>query len=289
MKGNMMERTIQRVLIIVNTKKDESIGLASIIMKYFRNNGIDAVAIPSSSEIDKSDIADIDLAFSLGGDGTVLYSARILTPLSIPIMAVNLGDFGFITEVAKDEWETSYEKYQKGILGISERLMLEIEVKRGGKRTAKYIALNDAVICSDGISKIVKLKINLSNISLGKYRADGVIISSPTGSTAYSAAAGGPILDPRIEAMIINPICPFTLSNRPIVVNGKEIINIIVEKKQRTNLRLTIDGQLDYPLVQGDEVSFKKYVKKAMIIHSDKRDFFEVLREKLNWSGAPDA
>jgi len=162
-------------------------------------------------------------------------------------------------------------------------------VKRGGKRTAKYIALNDAVICSDGISKIVKLKINLSNISLGKYRADGVIISSPTGSTAYSAAAGGPILDPRIEAMIINPICPFTLSNRPIVVNGKEIINIIVEKKQRTNLRLTIDGQLDYPLVQGDEVSFKKYVKKAMIIHSDKRDFFEVLREKLNWSGAPDA
>jgi NAD+ kinase len=145
------------------------------------------------------------------------------------------------------------------------------------------------VVSASGISRIVRLRLSLSQAYLGEYRADGMIVSTPTGSTAYSAAAGGPILEPEMEALIINPICPFTLSNRPLVVRGTETVHIEVMKKQRTDLNLTVDGQSTVPLKPGDTIEVRAGAKKAHIIRSDKRNFFEVLRSKLNWSGGPDA
>jgi NAD+ kinase len=149
--------------------------------------------------------------------------------------------------------------------------------------------MNDAVISGSGISKIVRLNVMLNKTSLGQYLADGIIVSTPTGSTAYSVAAGGPILDPEIEAFILNPICPFTLSNRPIVVSGTDVIFINVEREQRAEVILSIDGQEVIPLEKGDNVIFEKSRSKVLLVRSDRRNFYEVLRSKLNWSGGTNA
>jgi NAD+ kinase len=167
--------------------------------------------------------------------------------------------------------------------------MLDVSVTRNGAELNSFTGLNDGVIGATGISKIVRLQISLSDTYVGGYRADGVIVSSPTGSTAYSAAAGGPILDPEMEAMIINPICPFTLSNRPIVVPGDKNIIIEVMEKQRTDILLTVDGQYAVELLPRDTIHIGLSEKRALIIRSDRRNFYEVLRTKLNWSGGPDA
>jgi len=260
------------------------------VHSYLRGKGFSAV----DYEIDRKtstnlELRDIDLAISLGGDGTILSSARLAAPYDIPILPVNLGDFGFITEVAQNEWEQVFEKYQQGFLGISKHIMVDVRVIRNGVETAAFTGLNDAVISAAGISKLVRLYLSISSTEVGKYRADGIIIATPTGSTAYSASAGGPILDPEMEAMIINPICPFTLSNRPLVIQGDSHIFITVQEEQRTDVILTVDGQETFELLPNDTVEIVQAAKKALIIRSDKRNFFEVLRSKLNWSGGPDA
>jgi NAD+ kinase len=284
-----MEREIKKVLIVVNLKKRDAEKIAEDISEYLRNRQIEVDVLRSSGSSIELEQVDYDLAFSLGGDGTVLFSARLLAIYKIPIMAVNIGDFGFITEVSKDEWQSAFESYQKGGLGLSERVMLSTSVRRNDTDEAEFIALNDSVISAAGISKVVRLKVTLADTYLGRYRADGVIVSTPTGSTAYSAAAGGPILDPEMDALILNPICPFTLSNRPIVLRGNSPVYIEIEHPQRTGVILTIDGQNVFQLQEGDVLRFETASPKALIIRSDKRNFFEVLRSKLNWSGGPDA
>jgi NAD+ kinase len=219
----------------------------------------------------------------------VLFSARLLAPRGIPIFAVNLGDFGFITEVSQDEWAGVFEQYRSGALGISSRIMLHTEVIRSERTVAEHVGLNDSVVSAAGISKVINLAVSLGDTRLGRYRADGVIVATPTGSTAYSAAAGGPILDPEMRALIINPICPFTLSNRPLVLPGTEPVYIHVDEMQRTDIILTIDGQEVVPLRNEDIVCCRVAEQTARIVRSDRRSFFEVLRTKLNWSGGPNA
>jgi NAD+ kinase len=202
---------------------------------------------------------------------------------------VNLGNFGFITEVTRDEWVGAFERYRTGMIEAGERLLIRVTVDRQGKRIGEYIGLNDAVISASGISKIVKLSVWLSDTFLGRYRADGVIVATPTGSTAYSAAAGGPILHPEMDAMILNPICPFTLSHRPLVMSADERIVVEVEENQRTGVMMTVDGQSEVPLIPGDRVTVSAYEERAHIVRSNKRTFYEVLRTKLNWSGGHSA
>jgi len=225
----------------------------------------------------------------LGGDGTLLYCSQLLAGLDIPILAVNLGNFGFITEVTRTEWKEIFTKYSDGLVGVSSRIMLDVEVRRGGRRAARFLGLNEGVIISAGISKIVRLEAFLSHTYIGRYRADGIVIATPTGSTAYSLSAGGPILHPEMEAFILSPICPFSLSHRPLVVPAAESVEINVEPHQRTNVILTVDGQNEYRLAENDSVVFKKSEHAAHIVRSDKRNFYEVLRSKLNWSGEPNA
>ena len=232
---------------------------------------------------------NVDFIITLGGDGTVLFCSRIVESMSIPILAVNIGDFGFITEISKNEWKSSFIKYQKGQLDLSRRVMLKVMVERDGASVAFHKGLNDAVITSNGISNIVKLNLHINDTDLGKYKADGIIVATPTGSTAYSISAGGPILDPEMEALIINPICPFTLSNRPIVVSGNEVIHITIDTGQRTDVILSVDGQDAYPLLEGDKVIIERSQTKALLIRSDQRNFYDILRSKLNWSGGVNA
>ena len=280
---------IRRVLLVANYQKPAARELVDEIRAYLEGQAVAVVVFAFSGKTAPPEVDSFDLAISLGGDGTVLFASRFLSSHRVPILAVNLGDFGFITEITRDEWQVAFEKFRAGKLAAGDRLVLAVEVFRGGVKVAEFQGLNDAVVAAQGISKIVKLSLELLEDRLGPYRADGMIIATPTGSTAYSAAAGGPILHPEMEAIIINPICPFTLSHRPIVVHAQERVTIAIEPEQRTGVILTIDGQTVYTLEPGDEVRVCRSPDKVRIIRSDKRTFYEVLRTKLNWSGGPDA
>ena len=225
-----------------------------------------------------------DIVITLGGDGTVLYAARAVYEMGIPILPVNLGTFGYITEIGKDEWREALEHYIQYGTNISRRLMLRITVHRDGKRVWSGSSLNEAVISSSGIAKVISLDLSLDKTPAGSFRSDGMIVATPTGSTGYSLAAGGPILDVDMSAIVITPICPFTLSNRPLVTSGK-IVTLSVKEGQRTDLMLTLDGQLLFPLQENDTVTIEKSRNKALLIRSLRRNFTEVIRDKLHWSG----
>ena len=284
-----MKIDIKKAVIIVNLLKPDAEQLVEEISAYLGNMGAEVNVFGYSGSPISPQISDADIAFAIGGDGTVLFSARMLARLEIPVFAVNMGNFGFITEVSKDEWHETFEEYLEGKRELSKRLMLKSTVFRGGRQIAEYHCLNDSVISAYGISKMIRLSVELNDTFLGKYRADGVIVSTPTGSTAYSAAAGGPLLEPEMDAVLLNPICPFSLSNRPIVINADKIIRISVEPEQRAEVILTVDGQTVFPLKPDDIVVFERAAEKALLISSDKRNFYEILRTKLKWSGGPDA
>ena len=239
-----------------------------------------------------------DIAFSLGGDGTVLHAARRFAPLGIPILPVNLGTLGFIAEVEKNNWLDVFLKWEKGEITVSRRCMLDISVVRGGKVLMKNICLNDAVACASGIAKLIMLDVQISggflsddavlniqesSIALGSYRCDGLIISTPTGSTAYSMAAGGPILDPEMEAVIINPICPFALSNRPFVLPSRQMLSVTVAEKQRCGVLLTVDGQYTFNLEPNDRVIIRQSPQPAQLVLAGKHTYYSALRSKLFW------
>ncbi|MCL2721218.1 MAG: NAD(+)/NADH kinase [Treponema sp.] len=238
-----------------------------------------------------------DIAFSLGGDGTVLYTARCLAPLGIPILPVNLGTFGFIAEVKKDDWLDVFLRWKKNEIIPSRRCMFEISVERNSNIIMKNICLNDAVISAAGIAKLIKLDVYINSIfntkedsvPLGSYQCDGLIISTPTGSTAYSMAAGGPILDPEMDAVILNPICPFPLSNRPIVLPSRQLLSITLTKAKRSGALLTIDGQDTFNLEFADRILIKQTDYPAYLIFADKQGYYSALRNKLFWSGETDA
>lgn len=284
-----MEQTIQSILVIANAAKAGARELGNSIESFCREQGLntrlflyDGVAqtVPLENHF--------DLAITLGGDGTVLFASRVLAEHNVPILPVNLGEFGFISEVGHDEWRHALAAFLSGRIGIGQRLVLDIVVRRAEEQICSFRGLNEAVISAGGISRMVRLTVRLSEQHLGIYRADGVMVATPTGSTAYSAAAGGPILHPEMEAMILNPICPFTLSHRPIVLPPDEVVEIRVDPEQRTDVALTVDGQSMTPLRPNDAVIVRAGNEKARIVRSDRRTFYEVLRSKLNWAGGPD-
>jgi len=282
-------REIRKVLLVINSLKNDVGTVARSIEEFVRSRGGETVAVDFAGPVDQAALDGVDLAVSLGGDGTLLACARMVADRGVPILAVNMGDFGFITEVSRSELFDVWEKFLAGRLGTSERLMLSVAVRRDGAEVASFTGLNDAVISTLGISRMIRLKVFLSDTDVGRYRADGVIVATPTGSTAYSMAAGGPILYPEMDAFILTPICPFTLSNRPTVVPASEILRIEVEDPQKTDVALTVDGQETITLRPRDCVLIRRAAKKALIVRSDKRSFYEVMRTKLNWSGEPNA
>jgi NAD+ kinase len=273
---------IKQVLIVANEDKEGVQGLMKQISRYFLERDIQVMEFSYHGDPPQPSIPPVDLAVVLGGDGTVLFSSRILASVGTPILAINLGNVGFVTEVSKDEWEFALTAYLAGDLGISSRIMVKSEVWRKGQNIAQFSALNDAVVGASGSSKIVNLDLDLSGINLGSYRADGIIVATPTGSTAYNLAAGGPILHPETEAFIITPVCPHSLSHRPLVVPATEVLTLKLKQKQRTGVSLTIDGRDVFPLEPDDNIIFRRLKEKTHLIRSTKRSFYEVVRTKLN-------
>jgi NAD+ kinase len=279
-----------RVLIIANLEKDQAENVAESLSAALKELGVESESYYYAGDPDgPPNAAGASLVVSLGGDGTVLYAARIAAPLGIPILPINLGRLGFIAEIGLAEWPSAISSWARGELLISERLMLAIDAWREGGRVASFWAMNDATVSAQGIAKLIGFGISLDESVLVRYRADGVIIATPTGSTAYNLAAGGPVLHPEMEAMIVNPVNPFTLSNRPLVVPADEAIEITMEESRRTGAMLTIDGQETFRLRSGDRIRISGAPRKARIHVSAGFAFYELLRSKLAWSGGTGA
>jgi NAD+ kinase len=322
----------KKAVLFVNTHKNNAQDAAGQIQSELEKRGLSVAVYSFAGKPENPPYGVWDIAFSLGGDGTVLYTARCLAPLGVPILPVNMGSLGFIAEVDRDDWLSTYEKWEKGEISVSKRCMLEISVERGGKIIMKNICLNDAVISASGIAKLINLDVYINSdvvkreffttedtefhggednfriktpcnsvssvinsslfdttagVALGSYRCDGLIVATPTGSTAYSMAAGGPILDPEMEAVIINPICPFALSNRPFVLPSRLPFVISVPGQQRSGVLLTIDGQDTCDLKSADKIFIQQAAKPAQLIFADRHAYYSALRSKLFWSGNP--
>jgi NAD+ kinase len=279
-----------RVLIVANLEKALAAETAKALALSLSSRGIASETYSYMGDPDGSPkIHDADLIVSLGGDGTVLYAARVAAPHGIAILPINLGSFGFIAEIGRAEWPAAIDAWVDGKLPISERLMLSVEAWREGERLASFWAMNDATVSAQGIAKLIGFGIRMGKSSSVRYRADGVIVATPTGSTAYNLAAGGPVLHPEMEALIVNPVCPFTLSNRPLVVPANEAVEITMEEGRRTGAMLTIDGQVTFTLRPGDRIRVSGAPKKARIHVTKGFEFYELLRTKLAWSGGPGA
>ena len=222
-----------------------------------------------------------DLLLVLGGDGTLLATARAAGRYQKPILGINLGSMGYLTEFTTDELFPALETIWEGRHQIQERVMLAVEMIRGKGLSRRYLALNDAVIHNGVLARIMDLDISVDGHFVNHFRSDGLIISTPTGSTAYSLSAGGPILQPDLGAFILTPICPHTLSNRPIVL--KDTVCIQVELKMGGNAMLTIDGQVGEPMVVGDSIRLCKASYAARLVKPPNKNHFLILRQKLRW------
>jgi NAD+ kinase len=218
----------------------------------------------------------------MGGDGTLLSVARHYVDLGIPILGVNVGGLGFLTEISLDELYPSMEQVLAGDFEVEERLMLTARLCREGRVCREEHVLNDAVINKGALARIVELTTWIDGEYLTTYRADGLIVSTPTGSTAYTLSAGGPISYPTLRHLILLPICPFTLSNRPIILPDRVTVAVTFGDKIRDTY-LTIDGQVGQPLLPGDRLEVSAAPRNLKLIKSPHRSYFEILRTKLGW------
>ena len=222
-----------------------------------------------------------DLLIVLGGDGTLLSMARAVGDLGVPILGVNLGGLGFLTATTLDEMLPSLQAAVEGRMVVEDRLMLVARVFRNGTAVCEHMALNDMVITKSAMSRIISLAVSVEGEYATAYRADGLIISTPTGSTAYSLSAGGPILFPTADAIVLTPICSHTLTNRPIVIPASHRIEVTVQSDQE--IMLTVDGQVGVGLRERDIVQIVKAAAHIRLVRFPQKDFFSVLRTKLKW------
>jgi NAD+ kinase len=215
----------------------------------------------------------------LGGDGTLLSAARAIGATEIPLLAVNLGSLGFLTEVRLDELYTTLAAVVEGQCPAESRSLLDCRLLRNGKEIAHHHALNDAVVKST-VARLMGFSVSINEQRVMEYQADGVIVATPTGSTAYSLAAGGPVFMPSVEAILLTPICPHSLTHRPLVVGADAIIAVRLDS--RADGFLSVDGQVGMPVFQGDQIVCRKACYRVKLLRM-RRSFFEVLRSKLRW------
>jgi NAD+ kinase len=231
----------------------------------------------------REELADkVDLLIVLGGDGTLLAAARSMAEHTVPILPVNLGGLGFLTSVTLAELYPILEQVLAGKHRISERVLLQAEVLRDGKAIERQRALNDAVLNKAALARMIDLDLHIDGAYVCSYKADGLIISTPTGSTAYSLAAGGPIIYPVVEAFVITPICPHTLTNRPLVIPNTSKIEVDFAAGEEA-VFLTLDGQVGVELKHGDRVAVARAQTKLRLVRPVKKTYFEILRSKLKW------
>ena len=255
----------------------EATETATFVRRFLDAKGLEVI----TSE--EAVAGDADLVVVLGGDGTLIHAASLLDGRPVPILGVNMGNLGFMTEVPQSEMYPALETVLAGKAKMSERMKLRVHLHRGGRseRTLDTEVLNDVVIAKSALSRMAELDTRCSGDYVTTYKADGVIVATPTGSTAYSLAANGPIMFPTMRGVIIAPICPHTLTQRPLVVPDDENIEIVLVND--TEVYLTLDGQKGMPLERGDRVQVKQSHNRVLLVRNPNIGFFGILRAKLRW------
>ena len=223
-----------------------------------------------------------DLVLVLGGDGTMIATSRLIGAEEVPVLGVNYGGLGYLTEFRIEELYDALEMILAGNYRLDKRVMLEVELHRGEEVVSSNRVLNDVVINKSALARIIEIEAYLNRQYVSAFRADGLIVSTPTGSTAYNLSAGGPLIFPSMNAVVITPICPFTLSNRPLVVPDDAVIELLM-KTEHEEVSLTLDGQVGFPLTVNDRVVIRKSRTTFNLIQPSNRNYFDVLRDKLRW------
>ena len=226
--------------------------------------------------------AGVDLILVLGGDGTMIATARMVGDQEVPVLGINYGGLGYLAEFRIEELYTALESILSGNYRLERRVMLAVELKRGDAPPQLNRVLNDVVINKSALARIIEIEAYFNRQFVNAFRADGLIVSTPTGSTAYNLSAGGPVIFPSMNAVVITPICPFTLSNRPIVVPDDAEIELLL-KTDNEEVALTLDGQVGFPLKVEDRVAIRKSRTTFNLIQPMNRNYFDVLRDKLRW------
>jgi NAD+ kinase len=280
---------MKKIAIFAKVHDPRCRGVASELITWLDERGLIPLVEPhlarhlGCKEINSADIPDqADLVVVLGGDGTLISGARLVGDREAPILGVNLGSLGFLTEITLDELYPALESCLEGDYRVSDRMMLRATVERDGKEVEEHQVLNDVVINKGALARIVDLETTVNGTYLTTFKADGLIISTPTGSTGYSLSADGPIVHPELDCLIITPICPHTLTNRPIVVAGDALITVELQSVNEDVL-LTLDGQVGVELKYGDVIRIRKAEHRTRLVMSRSKDYFEVLRTKLKW------
>lgn len=285
----------KRAAIICKPQKPELSKIVPDLIAWLTAHGVEAIADASAAPhltgdlqhripvVPREELVQQGLSFAivLGGDGTLLAAARALARANVPILAVNLGSLGFLTEVRSEDLYPTLEAWCEGKITTDCRAMVYCEIIRDGKRVAEYEALNDIIVGKGYISRLADLRVYLNKVFIANYMADGVIVASPTGSTAYSLAAGGPVVAPSLRAMVITPVSPHALTNRPLVVPGDA--EIMLTPNRAEQLFVTADGQEAHEINLHDEVRCRLSEHDVQLIRLEQTNFFEVLRSKLKW------
>ena len=273
----------KRVMILANMAKSEIQQEIQAIRPWLAQRA-EVLCVQTARDPVPQACRQADLCVVLGGDGTLLTAARSLRGREMPLFAVNLGGLGFLTAISTDEIYPELERALCGEHRIGRRRMLYCELVRAGSRVSEYEALNDVVLTKASIARMIDLDVYVDAQLVCAYRADGLIVSTPTGSTAYSLSAGGPIIFPQVGALCLTPISPHTLTNRPVIVPDTSVIKII-NQAEEGGTYLTIDGQVGEPLQRGDEVVCRRSPHVLQLIRPPRSMFFDVLRQKLKWGG----
>jgi len=288
--------SINRIGIVLKPHQPQALETLCELVVWLAQRGITLVGGPDIErdrvehqtgcpvpQVENEELAgEADLMLVLGGDGTMIATARMIGDREVPVLGVNYGGLGYLAEFRIEELYSALELILSGNYRLDRRVMLAVELQREGAAPKSSRVLNDVVINKSALARIIEIEAYLNKQFVGSFRADGLIVSTPTGSTAYNLSAGGPVIFPSMNAVVITPICPFTLSNRPIVVPDDAEIELLL-KTDKEEVALTLDGQVGFPLTVGDRVVIRKSRTTFNLIQPSNRNYFDVLRDKLRW------
>jgi NAD+ kinase len=277
------KRAIRRVGIVVKQNHDEARRTANELSEWLEKRGMDLTGEPFSELRGEGDFdPTVDLVVVLGGDGTMISTARLVEDHDPLVLGINYGSLGYLTEFRIEEMFPAMEMMLAGDYEVDHRVMLKAEHVRDGKMIASGRVLNDVVINKAALARIIEIEVHLNGLFVNTFRSDGLIVATPTGSTAYNLSAGGPIIYPSMNAIVVTPICPFTLTNRPIVIPDTAEIELKLLNANE-GVVLTLDGQTGYTMKDRDRVMIRKSSTTFNLVRPASRNYFDVLRNKLKW------
>lgn len=281
---------MKKIGIYVNEGKDKDLVYTKLIVDSIHKSKGFALLEPNIAKRlnfcgsvyqDEELFKNCDVVMTVGGDGTFLKAARIAYTSNTPILGINLGSLGFLTDIDRNEIAGAIDLVLGGQYNIEERMMLQAQIRRNGSIVAKDIALNDIVISRAALSRILHLKTYINGDFVDSFPGDGIIVSSPTGSTAYSLSAGGPIVEPDIDLIVVTPICPHILYSRSFITTGDRVVRIVVDRNYDHSAMITVDGQIGYEAGNGDIIEIQKASHRVKMVKIHEKNFFNILRNKI--------